>query len=239
MCAATSDGTSQLWWEGLGGHRRRGSTPLYRVVTVAVSEAALCVLLWPWLRDVPQIGVPLFVVLSLAIQLAAAVIWLYPPATSLLRLRRHPEQKPLKAALGIVLVFALAVAVFYVLAVLFGAPLTEQMSETLLFSIHLAALTTLPLVVTRDTTPKALHNLFFGDGSIRCALPGGPNADHRTRVLTRAAMFAVAGAWAGAAALPLDWDRPWQQWPTPCVLGASVGHLLAFLLPVQATGPYL
>ncbi|KAH8027608.1 hypothetical protein HPB51_007158 [Rhipicephalus microplus] len=34
---------------------------------------------------------------------------------------------------------------------------------------------------------------------------------------SRGALF---GAWIGAVALVLDWDRPWQQWPTPCVVGS-------------------
>jgi hypothetical protein len=34
---------------------------------------------------------------------------------------------------------------------------------------------------------------------------------------------ASLGAWCGAMVIPLDWDRPWQKWPIPCVAGAVVG----------------
>jgi hypothetical protein len=34
---------------------------------------------------------------------------------------------------------------------------------------------------------------------------------------------ASLGAWCGAMVIPLDWDRPWQKWPIPCVAGAVAG----------------
>ncbi|CAG8603466.1 9781_t:CDS:2 [Paraglomus occultum] len=34
----------------------------------------------------------------------------------------------------------------------------------------------------------------------------------------------VVGAWLGSIVIPLDWDRPWQVWPIPCVLGAYFGY---------------
>ena len=35
---------------------------------------------------------------------------------------------------------------------------------------------------------------------------------------------AVVGAWAGVAALPLDWGTKWQEYPTPIVRGTVLGH---------------
>jgi hypothetical protein len=36
----------------------------------------------------------------------------------------------------------------------------------------------------------------------------------------------MLGAWFGAFVIPLDWDRYWQRWPTPCVIGSTIGFLL-------------
>jgi phosphatidylinositol glycan class F len=36
----------------------------------------------------------------------------------------------------------------------------------------------------------------------------------------------LVGAWLGAVVIPLDWERPWQQWPISCVLGAVVGQAI-------------
>ncbi len=36
---------------------------------------------------------------------------------------------------------------------------------------------------------------------------------------------ALSGALLASAVLPLDWDRAWQSWPVPCVIGAALGGL--------------
>ena len=36
---------------------------------------------------------------------------------------------------------------------------------------------------------------------------------------------AFIGAWAGAATIPLDWERPWQRWPVSVVRGICAGKL--------------
>lgn len=40
------------------------------------------------------------------------------------------------------------------------------------------------------------------------------------------AVSVLVGAWLGAVVIPLDWERPWQQWPISCVLGAIVGQAI-------------
>ncbi|KAI4382006.1 hypothetical protein MLD38_008021 [Melastoma candidum] len=37
---------------------------------------------------------------------------------------------------------------------------------------------------------------------------------------------AVVGAWFGAWPMPLDWDRPWQEWPICVSYGAITGYLV-------------
>ncbi|CAN6321621.1 unnamed protein product [Urochloa humidicola] len=37
---------------------------------------------------------------------------------------------------------------------------------------------------------------------------------------------AVLGAWIGAWPMPLDWERPWQEWPICVTYGAVAGHLV-------------
>jgi hypothetical protein len=39
----------------------------------------------------------------------------------------------------------------------------------------------------------------------------------------------VIGTWIGAIVVPLDWDRPWQRWPIPCLSSAALAHLLVNL----------
>ncbi|XP_047089302.1 phosphatidylinositol-glycan biosynthesis class F protein-like [Lolium rigidum] len=41
---------------------------------------------------------------------------------------------------------------------------------------------------------------------------------------------AVIGAWLGAWPMPLDWERPWQEWPICVTYGAIAGHLIGMVL---------
>ncbi|RXH81614.1 hypothetical protein DVH24_035035 [Malus domestica] len=40
---------------------------------------------------------------------------------------------------------------------------------------------------------------------------------------------AVIGAWFGAFPMPLDWERPWQEWPICVSYGAIVGYLVGIV----------
>ncbi|TVU48529.1 hypothetical protein EJB05_08167 [Eragrostis curvula] len=40
---------------------------------------------------------------------------------------------------------------------------------------------------------------------------------------------AVLGAWIGAWPMPLDWERPWQEWPICVTYGAVCGHLIGMV----------
>ncbi|KAF8780143.1 hypothetical protein HU200_001804 [Digitaria exilis] len=41
---------------------------------------------------------------------------------------------------------------------------------------------------------------------------------------------AVLGAWLGAWPMPLDWERPWQEWPICVTYGAVAGYLVGMTL---------
>ncbi|XP_020198002.1 uncharacterized protein [Aegilops tauschii subsp. strangulata] len=41
---------------------------------------------------------------------------------------------------------------------------------------------------------------------------------------------AVIGAWLGAWPMPLDWERPWQEWPICVTYGAIAGHVIGMLV---------
>ncbi|XP_068342029.1 PIGF/3-ketodihydrosphingosine reductase fusion protein [Pyrus communis] len=40
---------------------------------------------------------------------------------------------------------------------------------------------------------------------------------------------AIIGAWFGAFPMPLDWERPWQEWPICVSYGAIVGYLVGIV----------
>ncbi|KAF2301542.1 hypothetical protein GH714_025673 [Hevea brasiliensis] len=41
---------------------------------------------------------------------------------------------------------------------------------------------------------------------------------------------ALIGAWFGAWPMPLDWERPWQDWPICVTYGAITGYLVAMVV---------
>ncbi|GFP93847.1 phosphatidylinositol-glycan biosynthesis class f protein [Phtheirospermum japonicum] len=41
---------------------------------------------------------------------------------------------------------------------------------------------------------------------------------------------AVIGSWFGAWPMPLDWERPWQEWPVCVTYGAILGYLVGMVV---------
>ncbi|XP_065866697.1 PIGF/3-ketodihydrosphingosine reductase fusion protein [Euphorbia lathyris] len=41
---------------------------------------------------------------------------------------------------------------------------------------------------------------------------------------------AILGAWFGAWPMPLDWERPWQEWPICVTYGAIIGYVVALVV---------
>ncbi|AQL09809.1 Phosphatidylinositol-glycan biosynthesis class F protein [Zea mays] len=49
---------------------------------------------------------------------------------------------------------------------------------------------------------------------------------------------AVLGAWLGAWPMPLDWERPWQEWPICVTYGAVAGYLFGMAVSLVLTALY-
>ncbi|KAF5281192.1 hypothetical protein FQR65_LT14841 [Abscondita terminalis] len=114
---------------------------------------------------------------------------------------RHIKQKKFSLynkVKGIV-VLCSTIVIYYIVAVLFGAPFLSAHEETFMFSLLLTVLTTLPSC------------LYLGDVI--------------TEAIRQSICGTLFGAWLGAIVIPLDWDRPWQVWPIPCSLGAMLGYI--------------
>lgn len=124
-------------------------------------------------------------------------------------------------------VLFVSVIIFYVIAVLFGAPFFSSQEETLTFSILLTILVVLPLLL----------NLGL-DSSISILLSANLfEKDALNTIFSTSVRFVLFGAWLGAVVIPLDWDRPWQVWPIPCSLGALIGSATSqvFILGLNLT----
>jgi phosphatidylinositol glycan class F len=118
----------------------------------------------------------------------------------------------LQTAFFALLLSLISIPLLGTIQVLFGAPITTHLPETLLSSAHVAFLAVFPLFYVHGADSakwREVVSLYspidevFG-GSLGCLL----------------------GAWLGAVPIPLDWDREWQRWPVTVVTGAYAGYVL-------------
>ncbi|RPA83594.1 hypothetical protein BJ508DRAFT_360284 [Ascobolus immersus RN42] len=98
--------------------------------------------------------------------------------------------------------------------ILLGAPLTTHFFETVLLSAHFAALAGVSLVyevgIDGSQWNRLLEGRKVGGGKEWIGMIG-----------------MIIGGWAGAAGIPLDWDREWQKWPVTILTGGYVGYVVA------------
>ncbi|BGP14427.1 hypothetical protein JCM10213_004550 [Rhodosporidiobolus nylandii] len=124
-----------------------------------------------------------------------------------------------------------ATLVFHAAAVLLGAPLFSHFTETFLTSLLLSILSITPLSIAippfNSTNERYVWLRLFSNFS--------PLDDLEFAVFAPA-LGAIIGCWLGAVPIPLDWDRPWQKWPTTCVLGALFGYAAGAVVSLAVTG---
>ncbi|GAA5831620.1 hypothetical protein JCM3766R1_004955 [Sporobolomyces carnicolor] len=116
----------------------------------------------------------------------------------------------------------LGAGALHVCAVLLGASLVTNVAETALLSLLVSILAVLPLAIAAPPVlaPTAATDRYVW---LRLFSSVSPNDDLELALLAPA-LGAIVGCWLGAVPIPLDWDRPWQVWPTTCVIGALLGH---------------
>ncbi|XP_065224476.1 phosphatidylinositol-glycan biosynthesis class F protein [Planococcus citri] len=113
---------------------------------------------------------------------------------------------------------ALGVAICYILAVLFGADFFDNIEGTFVFSCIMTTFVVVPLFF--ETGANCLLLLFSQQETNKFT----------EKITLNVSYCVIAGAWVGAFVIPLDWDRPWQIWPTPCIIGALFGYIAGELI---------
>lgn len=131
--------------------------------------------------------------------------------------QQHYESKaPVSSALiSTVLSLMMSVLVFGLL-ILFGAPASTGIYGTFLCAVHISLLSVLPLVYVYNLDSNTWKDII----SVKLPLNGVYGASVGTWV----------GAWLGAIPIPLDWDRPWQQWPITILAGSYLGTAVGTLI---------
>lgn len=135
-----------------------------------------------------------------------------------------PKKRDIKGSIvmGIFgLVFSLFVAspLMFVALILFGAPLYDYLRATFILGIHLSFLIVYPIVVCFQFDFDKIYGMALSPALFERIF---------TNPILCGSFFSVIGTWLGVIPIPLDWDRPWQQWPITLLSGAYGGYALGF-----------
>jgi len=109
----------------------------------------------------------------------------------------------------------------YLTAVLLGAPFASKTLSTL----YLALFTSI-LAITPAGYCLGLSGLMH----LLTTLNGVRNMNAMESYLAAPLLGSLIGCWLGAIPIPLDWDRPWQNWPITCIGGSLIGEILGVVL---------
>ncbi|CAG8763510.1 7036_t:CDS:2, partial [Cetraspora pellucida] len=112
---------------------------------------------------------------------------------------------------------------FHLIAVVFGAPVIDDVQNTWLFALYISLLAIYPPACAFKNQGPIWARV-FSDGSPE-SIP--------EKLIYYTTVATVVGAWLGAIVIPLDWDRPWQVWPIPCVIGGFVGHGIGSIIALS------
>ncbi|KAL2484624.1 GPI biosynthesis protein Pig-F [Abeliophyllum distichum] len=105
-------------------------------------------------------------------------------------------------------------------AIVLGAPVSLQhFRKTVHWSLLMSVFTLVPAASVFGSSWTDWHRIFAQTKPIR-------PVDY---MICLPAHGAVIGAWFGAWPMPLDWERPWQDWPICVTYGAIVGYLAGMM----------
>ncbi|CCF58285.1 hypothetical protein KAFR_0E01310 [Kazachstania africana CBS 2517] len=92
-----------------------------------------------------------------------------------------------------------------IIAVLFGAPVVNKLFETWLLGLH-ASFLSYPVI----------YSVF--------------NCDFKVGLWKKYFITIIVGGWISCVVIPLDWDRNWQTWPIPVVVGIYLGAFVGYTI---------
>ncbi|KAI5970539.1 GPI11 [Candida margitis] len=127
---------------------------------------------------------------------------------------------PLLVVSSVLVSIVLAVPLFTAI-ILLGAPVFMFSFKTACLALHLSQLVFSPLIVLYSLDFQHFK-LLFNQDHIYYTIFGHP-------VLSQV-LLTLGGCWLGVIPIPLDWDRPWQQWPITLLVGAYLGGIVGSVI---------
>lgn len=108
-------------------------------------------------------------------------------------------------------------SVIFLALILFGAPVSSHVKETFALAHHISLIVFQPLLISYRLNYKKFLTVFRVD-RIYSVIFSSPALSSSSMTLL--------GTWLGVVPIPLDWDRPWQQWPITLLCGGYIGAFL-------------
>ncbi|CAG7866902.1 hypothetical protein BRARA_I04898 [Brassica rapa] len=141
-------------------------------------------------------------------------------------LRNAPEKCSCFRAIGRSILGLISGAFLNALgAISLGAPIGMQyLLRTVHWSFLMSVFTFVPATAVLGASWKDWHRVF---ASMK---PSG-NVEY---MIIIPAYGAIIGGWFGAWPMPLDWERPWQEWPICVCYGAIGGYIVGQIVSLCA-----
>lgn len=119
---------------------------------------------------------------------------------------------------ALVLIF-ISIVSFFILAILYGAKAFSEHEQTLMFSIFMTVCTTIHCIINMGY--KDFNTMLTKQSNTQELMLNSSQV---------VAICSIIGCWSSAIVIPLDWDRWWQQWPIPSIMGCLLGYNLGFVV---------
>ncbi|CAN1844844.1 Phosphatidylinositol-glycan biosynthesis class F protein [Linum perenne] len=174
------------------------------------------------------------------------LIWIVETPAALLLysyFRKGQEKHSFLRAIGRgILAFPIGALIHAAVAIVLGAPVGSRyvacvytlhldpsfvvgyryLLKTINWSLLMSSLTVVPVASVYGSSWADWQRL------LACTKPNGS----LEYMLCIPAHGAVIGAWLGAWPMPLDWERPWQEWPICVTYGSLVGYVVGMVASV-------
>ncbi|KAG7591855.1 GPI biosynthesis protein Pig-F [Arabidopsis thaliana x Arabidopsis arenosa] len=139
--------------------------------------------------------------------------------------RRNPEKCSYFRAVGRSIVGLISGALINAFgAVSLGAPIGMQsLPKTIHWSFLMSVFTVVPASAVFGASWTDWHRVF-------ASLKPTGNVEYMILI---PAYGAIIGGWFGAWPMPLDWERPWQEWPICVCYGAIGGYIVGQMVSLS------
>lgn len=134
--------------------------------------------------------------------------------------KKHDDNTILLLISSIILSILISIPIFIIL-ILLGCPVSDHLLETFYLANHLSLMIVSPVLNLFKLDFTRIYYVIQSD-KISIILRENP--------LLLSGLCSIIGTWCGVIPIPLDWDRPWQNWPITLLVGGYSGFTIGNII---------